>query len=431
MPYPYQIATGNDQPSLPYGGKLVVRGTKLYQFQYTFVSGTNWVISAQMSNDAGLTWNEVDSSGRPSISRVPIYDIMTQHDTGSLVVFAYGRDTAYPPTEYGFIPFDPSAGTDGEWGTEITGGPAPVDASTTSAPNTKAQAAVIRRGNGDTVLIHSDVFNYLGTPCLKQRFSVYASGAWGAAADLLITGTTENYDFLDYTLLGAVLLANDRIRVFAWTSAAFAGQGIATIDIEADNSLTNYQRIDGIPNPNQGGRLQVMGMPTLVTRCGTSFTALPVSLPTNVNSLSGTWQFPGLMLMEDRTAPAAAEFVFFPDMIRFQYSWISCSVTYDASTDTIYCAWTKIASGGNCDIRYSCFAGKGWATPATLFSTTYAVQGTTQTLEIVASGGTMRAVFFDGGSPNGYSWYWQAAATCSAGACTGTPAAAGMRVWAT
>jgi hypothetical protein len=434
MAYPYQAnATAQEGPNVIYGpDKNVYYKNCIFQ---ALNGGTNpnIYLAVTKSTDAGVTWAEEDSASHPDQTNSGNYKATAQYwDGAGGLWFAYAEDNgASAPTQSIVQQFAIDNSGNGTWQTPITGAPVAVPTAGGTAPlsdNVYAQIGIVVRSNGEIVLIHSGSVLDPNEGSTHSRntlqSSVYASGAWGAAQDLLVTSVSETNLVCDYSLLGVVKGDNDLVHVFANCTNEPTHMGYVHIVIKADNSLALYRRCG---EDDQGRDMQysrgLWGAPVLLTFGPYKYAALPVAA--TVTLQSSVVLKPGLYLFPDSDSLLHYQMMFVDDSITRAGAWRSVSVCQDASTGSVYLYWTHETgslNSGDFEIRGVCWKGGPgpWTNPSALVSFDWATYDSMEVMEVTAEGGVIRMIASAQHS-GGNVWYWQGAVTCSAtgGASTG------------
>lgn len=413
MPYPYDIGSSAFVPYNLGRGPVYRSGGNLYVLLNEYSNPTQTIRMCK-SSDAGLTWAEADGGNHPTAAFGPGNGVGTpSFDDGTRIWIAYlPAGTASAVKAF-------NTSTD-LWETSITGGPTPVDVSSGYGTNNPhKQLGLIVRSNGDKIVLFSKQTTMFAVNYNSLHFQVYNGSTWSADKDILVAGSQETGSGTDYSydLLGATLGASDRIHAWAYTS-----RGYAYITVLSDDTTANYRRLDmdSLASPTVGTRNGVWGAPANIMFGLTQFSALPVAWKSDINGVSAQF-VPGLLLVEDSTAPSSVQMQVFPEPFRLAANYNSVAVAYDLSTGSTYLIWTSGATGANYQttIKIACTKGFAWSAPSTLYQS-----GSNELIEVMegsAASGTIRLLFQNeaGNSPFSSAHYYQASVSCGAVGCPG------------
>lgn len=409
MAYPYQISAADNLPN-PTAGRVIHRSaTVLYKHLHTTTATDH--LSMHKSSDAGVTWAEQNSAGRPNTSTTAVPLAVGYADDGTRIWMKFidsGGNSALKAFNT----------TTDLWESTITGGPLAAGAGSGGAINANAQYG-LALPNGDNLVVYS--VSGAGTIC-ELWAKVYSGGSWGSAFRVLVQNFNEAGFSVPYNLLGVSLDSANRSHVWAWTP-----NGLAYVRINADYSLSNYFRLgmDAIDGELFGSRYGVFGEPRVVTMGGVEFAALPHNYQTVVDGK--TFHRPGVLFVPcagTNATPRIDQLGEFANNINFGsigLSWLSSCIASDSTTGIVWLVWVDDQSTAfdyQSVIKATAMKGFDWTTPQTIF--TPPLDSPIESMEVTVESGVLRAVI-ESSTAGTYltPYYYQSSITASPTACSG------------
>jgi hypothetical protein len=425
MAYPYSLGDASILPPefpLVHVGPYEYGSSLFVVYPYSTNASGSWVATIRVwaSADAGVTWAEADGANRP-ICATADYDCQVFREGNTLHV-GY-LDTG---NQINIKPFDLTTGT---WGTNISGGPTPLENGSDPVTPSARKFGLVRLSGGNYVAAYRANESVAASDYTRVYYATYNGTVWssGTQVDTNNSGLARHSGFL-----GLALGASDRAH-FVWFDLTW--WSFLTRSLDSGGTLgdiqNTYSELLNTPYDNP-----VSPVLAYADACGNTVVAMAYghyNLGTNSSTAPTSLRHAHLEFRSEANARLRRDsYLATTDGPADDISTAddpAMSLLYDDGT--LYAFWPSKgrATGATYKLMHAANTGAGWGAPVELYDTglgTTAKRITRVYARKIAAGVGVVLASTNASSDFAVPHYWQGSLSATAPAvCSGdTPAAA-------